>query len=79
MITVWPSARVMRSPTSRPSASVGPPGGNGTTNVTGREGNGSAEASGANSNARNARTRDRAVMKYSREEYAGHTPELPPD
>src|ERR1700704_3904379 len=40
----WPSARPMRSEMMRPSASVGPPAGKGTTMVMGRSGQVSAAA-----------------------------------
>ena len=36
--TCWPSVLLMRSATSRASASLPPPAGNGTTSVTGRVG-----------------------------------------
>src|ERR1700679_109635 len=42
--TGWPSARAIRSLTTRATVSVGPPALNGTTTVMGRDGKSSAEA-----------------------------------
>src|ERR1700676_933440 len=44
MMTDWPSARFIRSARMRPSVSVGPPAGNGTTIEIGRDGKVSAPA-----------------------------------
>ncbi len=44
MMTAWPSVSFMRSPRMRASVSVGPPAGNGTIMVIGREGKVSAPA-----------------------------------
>ena len=57
MTTGWPSARPIASATGRPTVSATPPGGNGTTIVTGRSGYCAFAAAAIISAAQNAATR----------------------
>src|SRR5262245_41420027 len=54
--TAWPSAGRIASPIRRAAASVEPPGGNGTTSVTGRFGKPCAAAAPANTHSASAMT-----------------------